>query len=427
LLQDALALPAPPEFAEREQLASVRHRGGLNAYAVAWAVFRLEQELRDRFVERVAIQLYEPGALGTDVQRLARILHELFILVLAADIDFEFRAVDLRSMASQAGAHRPTLDASAVCLFSGGVDSFSGILRARRAESAVLGASFAHADQSRIGGIIDALSTKYLQPEGVGVRTLRAPRIGSGGYAQLRGFFYIVAAGVWLQLTNSSRLIVTECGPTMYQPRFAPLDSITMTTHPAVVSLANDALDALLGRHIEIEVPFSDLTKAEVMAVCPRPVGLPETHSCISQRFGRHDGTCHGCVLRRLAAIAADVPDVSYDRDPLTNPDANAGNLLSLLAFCADVLVRPDEMPEYQLGLIRELGKLELFRRFSLDNFGALHLISRRKMRLRGDVGALYRYVRQNIGADVLNERLATVRKARPVQRSKRSSSTEAE
>jgi hypothetical protein len=216
-----------------------------------------------------------------------------------------------------------------------------------------------------------------------------------------------MSAGAWMKLLGASRLIITEVGPTMYQPKFAPFDMVTLTTHPYVVAAARDAIELLLERRIEIVTPFADMTKAEVIALAPAEYGIRMTHSCISQRFGSHDGTCYGCIVRRLGALAAGVKDVSYRHDPIVDPSASRGNLLALLRFSLDYLSRRDTMQEYEVGDIIRFGKQELFRRFALDNLAALHRMVRDGRRLAADVREIYCAGLAEVGgATPLEERL---------------------
>ena len=206
--------------------------------------------------------------------------------------------------------------------------------------------------------------------------------------------------------------MVTECGPTMYQPKFSPLDSITMTTHPFVVRTAARVARLLIQQEIQVITPFEDLTKAEVIALSPEKDGLKFTHSCISQRFGTHDGTCYGCIIRRLAAIAADVEDVKYNKNPISDGKARAGNLFALLNFCYGVLTNFDALEEYEIGTIKHYRKRDLFRRFALDNFAAIHQLLARNKRVIRPVREIYEDLSTKIGCRILEERLQEL--ARP-------------
>ena len=179
-----------------------------------------------------------------------------------------------------------------------------------------------------------------------------------------------------------------------------------MTTHPKVVQLAGQAINLLLGRKITIKTPFENLTKAEVVAISPMKPAIKLTHSCITQRFGNHDGTCYGCVLRRLATTAADVPDVKYLKNPIARENTHCGNLLTLLRFCHDILTGFEKMEEYEVGTIEHYGKKDLFYRFALDNYAAIHRLILEGHLVQRGVRQLYEGTVSAIGTQVLEDRL---------------------
>jgi len=219
-----------------------------------------------------------------------------------------------------------------------------------------------------------------------------------------------LAAGAYSDITNANSLVISECGPTMYQPKFGLYDSITRTTHPVVVELAFRVLCILFERNIKFYLPFEDMTKAEVIALSNYPKFFSETHSCVSQRFGKHDGTCYGCIVRRLGAIVAGINDVEYIRDPLTDPKANTDNLLSLLMFSRDFLLDYERMPFYQIENIESYTKKDLFKRFALDIYAAIHILKKRKVKLTEEVETLYKNVSSKIGQEILEKRIEKVR-----------------
>jgi 7-cyano-7-deazaguanine synthase in queuosine biosynthesis len=295
---------------------------------------------------------------------------------------------------------------SNICLFSGGTDSYAGILLSKEVLSDVEGVFCAHSDQARIIRIVSNLQRKILRRKQIDIFKVRVPSIGTRGYAQLRGFLYLLGAAAVAGKLGSKGIIVTECGPTMYQPRFSPLDSVTMTTHPFVVRTAAEVANLVLGREVKVLLPFENLTKAEVVAICPAKEGLKYTHSCITQRFGSHDGTCYGCVIRRLATIAAGVDDVKYNKNPIADPNAHAGNLYSLLTFCHDVLTNFKGMEEYERGAIEAYGKRDLFRRFALDNFAAIQRLLLENKRVVRPIRDMYQSLAQRLGTQVFEDRL---------------------
>lgn len=204
----------------------------------------------------------------------------------------------------------------------------------------------------------------------------------------------------------------------MFQPRFSLLDSITMTTHPEVLRLARECLGILLMRSILLATPHANLTKAEVMLKCPDPNGLWKTHSCISQRFGDHDGTCYGCIVRRLASTAAGIRDTRYRRNPIWDEKANGGNLLELLRFSTNVLANPKRLQDFQQRSIAQFKVRDLFQRFALDNLAAIHSIRARGGKLRGSIKQMLEEVDRKHGESILESRLTELRKLRGAEAS---------
>ncbi|HEX8070507.1 MAG TPA: 7-cyano-7-deazaguanine synthase [Pyrinomonadaceae bacterium] len=396
----------PPELGERllKEFGSPKNLPGLNAIVIGNSIFELEQELRERRVQRVIIPFFHSGDLDYDLTTIGQLIHELLIFVLVEDIEVEFQAEQIKQNYSDGADEKRSV--SNICLFSGGTDSYSGILLTQESLGELEGVFCAHTDQARIIHIVANLQRKILHKKGIDVVKVLVPSIKARGYAQLRGFLYLLTATAVAQKLDSERIIVTECGPTMYQPRFSPFDSITMTTHPFVVRTAAQVASLLLHRELKVITPFENLTKAEVIAICPEKEGLKYTHSCITQRFGNHDGTCYGCVIRRLATIAAGVKDVRYNKNPISDPEARAGNLYSLLTFCYEILTSFNEMEEYETGIINTYDKQDLFRRFALDNFAAIQqLLSDNKHVVR-PVRDMHESLVQKLGTQIFEDRL---------------------
>jgi 7-cyano-7-deazaguanine synthase in queuosine biosynthesis len=340
---------------------------------------------------------------------LKEVLSDLFSFVLLEKVSFEFSQSNkkLKNEPLEIKYQKP----KTVVLFSGGIDSYSGIEWANDYfNKDIIGVFCAHSDQTWsihiTNKIIDHIFTSYK----VHVNKIYVPPIKKGGYSQLRGFLYILAAGAYMEVINAKNLILSECGPTMYQPKFGLFDSITMTTHPVVVESAFVVLRELLGRPINLFLPFENLTKAEVIAEIGGINDIPYTHSCVSQRFGTHDGTCYGCIIRRLGCIVAGVNDVNYKRDPISDEKANADNLLSLLSFSLNLLSDFNNMPYYQTENIESYNKLNLFYRFALDNFAALLILKKQRIRFTSAVDNIFKDCLEIIKVKKLEQRIENVR-----------------
>jgi len=334
---------------------------------VAFELFEAEKKLKkDGSLSKIAIPLSKKTFRRIDVVSLKAILEELFLLILLEDVNIEIKEID--DIKGRVGKKQIFPQKDAIILFSAGVDSYSGIKVAEKKYKDLLGLFVAHNDQVRIIKIVEQIKP-LIDTE---IRTLYAPGMSALGYSQLRGFVYILSGGVYANLCKADKILVTECGPTMYQPLFSPYDSITYTTHPYVLKAAKDVLDIFLEAKLKIIIPFEDLTKAEVISNS----GIEDfsvTHSCISQRFGDHEGTCFGCVIKKLACTVSGVKDVSYKRD-MFDEDSSQDNLLNALAFSADLLNGYDEMPAFETEKIDEFQKHDLFQRYALDNLAGLML-----------------------------------------------------
>ena len=62
-------------------------------------------------------------------------------------------------------------------------------------------------------------------------------------------------------------------------------------------------IQILTGKNVDLVIPFEDMTKAEVISISPYKEHLKDSHSCVSQLYRRPDGTCYGCVIRKLGMI----------------------------------------------------------------------------------------------------------------------------
>src|SRR3989338_2074421 len=361
---------------------------------IAYYIFEAEKTIKKNgSLDRLTILLSEDTFANTDLKKLKEILEELILLILVEDVNVEFEKVnDVKGRVKKKCEFEKT---KTICLFSGGVDSYAGIKIAEKKYEDMLGVFVAHNDQGRIIKIINSLKKEIKTP----VKTIYAPPMEANGYSQFRGFLYILSGGVYANLTEADKILVTECGPTMYQPLFSPYDSITYTTHPYVLKASKDVLDLLLDKKLDIIIPFEDLTKAEVISNS----GITDysaTHSCISQRFGNHDGTCFGCVIKRLACMVSNVKDVPYSKN-IFNEDVNQDNLLNVLAYSDDLINNYRDMPYFQIDKIEEFNKRDLFIRYALDNLAGLMIGTKKGNRL---------YDKYIVDKNTLNKRIEQVR-----------------
>lgn len=361
---------------------------------IAFSLFEAEKSLKKNgSISSIPILLSKQTYNKIDVAKLKQVLEELFLLIMLEDVSVEIK--DTFDIKGRVRKRKEFPKKETIVLFSAGVDSYSGIKIAETMYKNLLGLFVAHNDQPRIINIVEKIKPQISTE----IHSLYAPGMGSTGYSQLRGFLYILYGGAYANLCKADKILVTECGPTMYQPLFSPYDSITYTTHPYVLKAAKDVLDLLLDSKLKIIIPFEDLTKAEVISNSGI-TDYSKTHSCISQRFGDHDGTCFGCVIKKLACLVGGVKDVKYNKNVI-DEGAKQDNLLNLLAYSDDLLNNYENMPSFQKEKIKEFNKKDLFQRYALDNLAGLMLGTDKKNPL---------YKKFILKEDILNERISQVR-----------------
>jgi 7-cyano-7-deazaguanine synthase in queuosine biosynthesis len=368
------------------------------------SMFELEKGIKKQTVDEFEITRF----IESNNEKLATILSDLVSYVLLEAVNFKFKASSVKL--SENESETDIIKTEAIVLFSGGIDSFSGIYWAKKYFKDIQGVFCAHSDQGWSIHIVNNIIDNILKKDNIQINKVYVPSMAKGGYSQLRGFLYILSAATYLKILNSKKLVISECGPTMYQPRFGLYDSVTMTTHPFVVDSAHKVLKLLLNNEISLYLPFENMTKAEVIANIENASVIKDTHSCISQRFGKHDGTCYGCIIRRLGSIVAGIEDTDYVKNPVIDPLANNDNLISLLAFCQSLLIDKENMPFYQIENIEGYKKQDLFKRFALDNFAAIYLLKQQKLKLTKEVAQVYKDCIDIIGEGKLEERIEQVR-----------------
>jgi len=375
---------------------------------IAFAIFELEKELKKgENIEKLVITIDNKTFTRVKVNILEGELEGLLQQILLKKIEVRIESKDLSKFRRKGDVKFKKVEN--LCLFSGGTDSFSGILNSKRILEDIEGIFIAHGDQQKSINIVNHLEDSILKKKKIPLRTINVPKIGKGGYSQLRGFLYFASAAIYLNLLNSKKLIITECGPTMYQSKFSPYDSITMTTHPIVLKKSKKIIELLLNRKIELVIPFEDMTKAEVIGISQEKSRLKESHSCVSQLFRTSDGTCYGCVIRRLGMILNGIKDCDYKRDFITDESANRDNLLSLMRFCYDVLFDYSNLNLFSKENIEAYNKLDLFKRFALDTFASLFLVSKMKGEKISNI-PMYKEAIEKLGEETLNKRIKEVR-----------------
>jgi len=378
-------------------------------YNTISVIFNLESALKQGFYPSKKIEVPISGETYSkcNIKEIENQIMELISIVLLYDTNIKLIKERITKK-----RYDKTYDAGKtdnICLFSGGVDSFSGILKCAEHYNNVKGVFVAHCDQPWTVHIVNNLKNIISDKYGLEIFTVHAPPMYSRGYSQLRGLLYIVLASIYANICESNNIVVTECGPTMYQPRLAPYDAVTMTTHPFILKKAKKIIELFLNKEITITIPHEDMTKAEVISSSPLPEVLKDTYSCITQRFGKSEGACYGCIIRRLGFVAANINDAPYQHNPLLN-DGKSDNLLSLINLSSEILLNYDDMDYYMKENIDKFNKKDLFVRFALDNISALYLLNKSGIKINSVLKRFYNAVSSIISEDIFENRIKDIR-----------------
>ncbi len=151
-----------------------------------------------------------------------------------------------------------------------------------------------------------------------------------------RTFLFYVFAGIAAHLANAEAILIPENGQGAIGPSLVPFgaESPHRGSHPAFTWKLEKFLNLLFGKKVSYEHPQLWRTKGEVLNLLKKEnliAGWTSTKSCprdsrdiYLNRKNVHCGVCSACLLRRMAAFAADLsePDHSY-----LWPNLHAGRL----------------------------------------------------------------------------------------------------
>jgi len=341
-------------------------------YHIANTIFMLEKRIKknEKIPNPIHIEIYVKIS-KEDKIKISHMLKNLVLDVLYHDSDFILEEKELKI---KKPFENNSVKLSTICLYSGGIDSTTGILLSKKIFPDVRGAFVAHQDMTRTTELIKKIEKTILFKNRIAVEKYLAPAMGLG-YSQTRGFLYLLYGGISAYLHSADRIIISECGATMYQPKFSPLDTITYTTHPSVLRTAKKIIDIILNREIQVITPFENLTKTEVMQICPDKAILANTHSCITSRWAKNCGKCYACLTRMIGSINIGESLDYFRNNVFMTP--NNENLSAFLRFCYDYMNNPDEIDYWSLTTIKHYHKEDLFRRVCLDAFLALRKLRR--------------------------------------------------
>ena len=259
-----------------------------------------------------------------------------------------YAATESRPPSPKLRKTHPRLDASAVCLFSGGLDSFIGA-----SDELAKGRSIYLVSHSGVGGkyatpaqkeLAAAMIKEYgpdrvqriaakISPPSVASLRVAAPSANSETSMRSRSLIFLsLGVTVAASLSKPAPLIVPENGFISVNPPLTHArvgSHSTRTTHPNTIRLFHRLLRALdFPSTVACELPYRFRTKGEmilqaedsrwVRAHVLRTVSCGKPNRTAIQAFKRglsqvtHCGCCVPCIIRRAAFRAAAINGEQY-------------------------------------------------------------------------------------------------------------------
>lgn len=276
-----------------------------------------------------------------DVAFWSELQHDLAALVtsLSGHEDVRYRFVERsRPRESQepllnleSGEALPLDRVGDVLLFSGGLDSLTGVIdRLSMAVSDVTLTSHRAAAKTMSfqQALVSAIRAKHPDPR-VGHVAIRAHLTAGAATdersSRSRSFLFLALAAAVAEIGKKDRVYAYEngvVGANLPISENVCGSRATRTTHPAVVGPMARLLGKVLGRPLRIELPYLNLTRAEVVNRLVEAGGgglIDPSFSCgstvESESTRRHCGACTQCIDRRLALIAAEVEGLDRPND----------------------------------------------------------------------------------------------------------------
>ncbi|WP_192355972.1 7-cyano-7-deazaguanine synthase [Mesorhizobium mediterraneum] len=313
----------------------------------------------DHFV--VSMSLRDPSRWeGSPTKQLA----ELLRIQGNARWEFDFTArrkgerTRLDEVNAATGA-KETRQASALSLFSGGLDSTSGLAGYQDEKKDLIVMSYFTGNLHKQQKLLADLGfDRHVQVQG---RWQHPKGVRSGGSFNYRSLLFLSLAAAEASANNVDRILQFENGPLALAVAPAPIYRVTRHAHPRVQQLASDLFSNILEReNMRVENPFVKQTKREVVQFLRnwahtderfRQV-VNETETCwylkstmisgtVKKKTTEACGICIPCLVRKAALPYDDTPtaiDLTDRKDANFNNDVVRTNVESYLDMAERML-----------------------------------------------------------------------------------------
>ncbi len=367
---------------------------------------RLPKRIVADRINEIAVRMpvYDPDRWRSVAPMLADLLH------VQGNAEWDFRFTrrpktaksSLYDVAERLGAlPKESSGADSVVLFSGGLDSTSGLASISSTRASTIVLSYYTGNLAKQQRLVNQLAfDRHVQLRGTWSQPAKTRTGGSFNY---RSFLFLALAAAEASMNDVDRIYQFENGPLALSVPPSPIYRITRHAHPRVQELAAEVFSTILERPtLCIENPFLAKTKKEVAKELRAWVKsaahfralVTETETCwylksrqivgtVTKQPNQPCGACIPCLVRRSALGNADVPtavDLTDPDDPYfadevvrLNVDSYLDMAERMLAPNYDAVRFFDELPRVTASYLAKSGGLSLddaramFARFSRD------------------------------------------------------------
>jgi len=236
---------------------------------------------------------------------------------------FKFKFIKRSTKNIEVSSRKSEFDS--ISLFSGGLDSFGGSYFLLRNGYNPL---FVSVNHSKIGKVLSKLYE--VLPEGSSREITVKHAFKAAEYTQFsRSFLYLSFASAVAIAHEINKIFIPENGIIARQIGLKAGRYGTRTAHPMYLEYFNDLINSLFPEYkIKVENPFSYKTKTEIVKEIEDKERIKDTISCghtldltfIGKTKIKHCGMCIPCLIRTIALVASDLPNVDEMLNVYFNP-----------------------------------------------------------------------------------------------------------
>jgi 7-cyano-7-deazaguanine synthase in queuosine biosynthesis len=222
-------------------------------------------------------------------------------------------------------------DNDLVCLVSGGVDSFGGLVDACKNDMDPVAISHYTSDSTIPSRVVESTRSNYdvsIPHMKIGTLTNKGGSLSSldkEPSMRLRSFLYLSLGAATAMTLDIDKIVMAENGIMSPGIPFSPArigPFTTRTAHPVYMKAFQDWFSRVGQCHIRISNPFEYRTKAEVLSLIEKEhmeLTLGKTSSCFKLQWARrkgkgHCGYCVPCIIRRSAFLTQGIEDSDDSR-----------------------------------------------------------------------------------------------------------------